>query len=52
MTAVKVDMPVDSTRKLATHLYSTSREWDELAAVLRAAAEEAGDGVTITVDIS
>ena len=51
VTAVKVDIPVDSARKLARHLYQTSKEWDELAAVLAAAAEEAGDGVTISVDV-
>lgn len=50
VSAVKVDMPVDSARKLAQHLYQTSREWDQLAAAIAAAGAEAGDGVTISVD--
>jgi hypothetical protein len=52
MSAVKIDMPVDSARKLARHLYQTStgNEWDELAAAIVEAARAAGDGVTISVD--
>lgn len=48
---VEIDMPVDVARKLPDLLYSYSKDYDELAAIVRAGAEEAGDGVTISVSI-
>lgn len=47
--SLPVDMPVDVARKLSLLLFHSSRDYDELARVLRDATEKAGDGVSITV---
>lgn len=49
MRTIRVDMPVDSARKLSKFLYQSSKEWDTLAEALHDIADEAGDGVTVNV---
>jgi hypothetical protein len=51
---VKVKLSAEDAARLATHLYQSSRGYDQLAAILRAAAGEVAPDypVTITVSIS